>query len=131
MSTLRAPIADRRRLRESERREGRRWIDGQRALFLARADSAFRAAIDGPASRRRPVYKHIGLYGYRRDVPADVRRRCRRRRSSWPNRSSSCARSSTAIRIRTVETDYDSIGVDTPEDLERVRRQLLAVGART
>jgi 3-deoxy-manno-octulosonate cytidylyltransferase (CMP-KDO synthetase) len=28
------------------------------------------------------------------------------------------------FRIRAVETEYDSIGVDTPEDLERVRRQL-------
>jgi CMP-2-keto-3-deoxyoctulosonic acid synthetase len=28
-------------------------------------------------------------------------------------------------------TTHDSIGVDTPEDLDRVRRQLLAVGART
>ena len=28
------------------------------------------------------------------------------------------------FRIRTVETVYDSIGVDTPEDLDRVRRQL-------
>ena len=33
------------------------------------------------------------------------------------------------IRIRTVVTPYDSIGVDTPEDLERVRQHLLA--ART
>ena len=28
--------------------------------------------------------------------------------------------------IRMVETQYDSIGVDTPEDLERVRRLLTA-----
>ena len=34
-------------------------------------------------------------------------------------------------RIHTVETQHDSIGVDTPEDLDRVRRQLLAVPART
>ena len=32
------------------------------------------------------------------------------------------------IRIRTVETQYDSIGVDTPEDLERVR-QMIATSA--
>jgi 3-deoxy-manno-octulosonate cytidylyltransferase (CMP-KDO synthetase) len=31
------------------------------------------------------------------------------------------------IRIRAVETSYDSIGVDTPDDLEQVRR-LLAAG---
>ena len=33
-------------------------------------------------------------------------------------------------RIKTVETTYDSIGVDTPEDLERVRR-LVTAAART
>ena len=33
-------------------------------------------------------------------------------------------------RIRTVETKYDSVGVDTPEDLERVRRHLLEVPTR-
>ena len=30
------------------------------------------------------------------------------------------------IRIRAVETSYDSIGVDTPDDLEQVRRLLAA-----
>ena len=30
------------------------------------------------------------------------------------------------IRIKAVETSYDSIGVDTPEDLEQVRRLLRA-----
>jgi 3-deoxy-manno-octulosonate cytidylyltransferase (CMP-KDO synthetase) len=32
------------------------------------------------------------------------------------------------FRIRVVETDYESLGVDTPEDLERVNR-LFSVGA--
>ena len=30
------------------------------------------------------------------------------------------------IRIKAVETKYDSIGVDTPEDLEQVRRLIAA-----
>ena len=30
------------------------------------------------------------------------------------------------FRIRAVETEYDSIGVDTPEDLEHVRKACLA-----
>jgi 3-deoxy-manno-octulosonate cytidylyltransferase (CMP-KDO synthetase) len=34
------------------------------------------------------------------------------------------------FRIRTIETQYESIGVDTPEDLERVRR-LMTAEART
>ena len=39
-------------------------------------------------------------------------------RSGW----SSCARWKTGTRIRVVETEYESLGVDTPEDLERVSR---------
>ena len=34
------------------------------------------------------------------------------------------------IRIKAVETAYDSIGVDTPEDLEQVRRLLTAPSVR-
>jgi 3-deoxy-manno-octulosonate cytidylyltransferase (CMP-KDO synthetase) len=34
------------------------------------------------------------------------------------------------IRIRAVETRFDSIGVDTPEDLERVRAMVAAQGGR-
>jgi 3-deoxy-manno-octulosonate cytidylyltransferase (CMP-KDO synthetase) len=33
------------------------------------------------------------------------------------------------VRIRTVETQYDSLGVDTPEDLERARVRLQAARA--
>jgi 3-deoxy-manno-octulosonate cytidylyltransferase (CMP-KDO synthetase) len=33
------------------------------------------------------------------------------------------------FRIRVIETQFDSIGVDSPDDLERVRRHL-SVGSR-
>jgi 3-deoxy-manno-octulosonate cytidylyltransferase (CMP-KDO synthetase) len=33
------------------------------------------------------------------------------------------------FRIRVVETDYESLGVDTPEDLERVSRLFEALSA--
>jgi 3-deoxy-manno-octulosonate cytidylyltransferase (CMP-KDO synthetase) len=35
------------------------------------------------------------------------------------------------IRIKTVETAYDSIGVDTPQDLEQVRRLFNVQGTPT
>jgi 3-deoxy-manno-octulosonate cytidylyltransferase (CMP-KDO synthetase) len=35
------------------------------------------------------------------------------------------------IRIKAVETAYDSIGVDTPQDLEQVRRLFNAQGTPT
>lgn len=71
-------------------------------------------------------YKHVGLYAYRRDFLLMF--------SSLPQTPLELAESLEQLRvlehgfrIRAMETQYDSIGVDTPEDLDRVRRQL-AVG---
>jgi 3-deoxy-manno-octulosonate cytidylyltransferase (CMP-KDO synthetase) len=75
-------------------------------------------------------FKHIGLYGYRRTFLLKF--------AALPQTPLERAESLEQLRalehgyrIHTVETRHDSIGVDTPEDLERVRRQLLAVPART
>jgi 3-deoxy-manno-octulosonate cytidylyltransferase (CMP-KDO synthetase) len=64
-------------------------------------------------------FKHIGLYMYRRDFllrysdlpvgPLEQAERLEQLRAL-----------ENGYRIRVVETDYDSLGVDTPEDLERV-----------
>jgi 3-deoxy-manno-octulosonate cytidylyltransferase (CMP-KDO synthetase) len=77
----------------------------------------------GAAGFSRPVYKHIGLYGYRRDFLLEI--------AALPPTALEIAESLEQLRvlehgfrIRVVETAFDSIGVDTPEDLERVRRQL-------
>ena len=99
-----------------------------RALYFSRSPIPhFR--IPNPESRI-PVYKHIGLYGYRRTFLLKF--------AALPQTPLERAESLEQLRalehgyrIHTVETRYDSIGVDTPEDLERVRRQLLAVPART
>jgi 3-deoxy-manno-octulosonate cytidylyltransferase (CMP-KDO synthetase) len=74
------------------------------------------------------VYKHIGLYAYRREFVREL--------AALPQTPLELAESLEQLRvlehgfqIRAVETQYDSIGVDTPEDLERVRRQM-TVGTR-
>jgi 3-deoxy-manno-octulosonate cytidylyltransferase (CMP-KDO synthetase) len=64
-------------------------------------------------------YKHIGLYVYRRDFllgypdlpvgPLEQAERLEQLRAL-----------ENGFKIRVVETDYDSVGVDTPEDGERV-----------
>jgi 3-deoxy-manno-octulosonate cytidylyltransferase (CMP-KDO synthetase) len=76
------------------------------------------------------TFKHIGLYGYRRifllKFATLVQTPLERAESLEQLRALE-----HGYRIQTVETRFDSIGVDTPEDLERVRRQLLAVAART
>lgn len=69
-----------------------------------------------------PAYfKHIGLYVYRRDFLLQY--------SSLPvgpleqaERLEQLRALENGYAIRVVETEYESIGVDTPEDLERVSR---------
>jgi len=65
-------------------------------------------------------FKHIGLYMYRRDfllsysdLPVGPLERA--------ERLEQLRALENGHRIRVVETDYDSLGVDTPEDLERVK----------
>jgi 3-deoxy-manno-octulosonate cytidylyltransferase (CMP-KDO synthetase) len=64
-------------------------------------------------------FKHIGLYVYRRefllrysDLPVGPLERV--------ERLEQLRALENGYRIRVVETEYDSLGVDTPEDLERV-----------
>jgi 3-deoxy-manno-octulosonate cytidylyltransferase (CMP-KDO synthetase) len=66
-----------------------------------------------------PYFKHIGLYVYRRefllgysDLPVGPLERA--------ERLEQLRAVENGFKIRVVETDYDSIGVDTPDDLERV-----------
>src|SRR3984957_468993 len=70
---------------------------------------------------RGSYYKHIGLYVYRRDFLL--------RYSDLPVGPLERAERLEQLRalengypIRVAETDYESFGVDTPEDLERVSR---------
>jgi 3-deoxy-manno-octulosonate cytidylyltransferase (CMP-KDO synthetase) len=65
-------------------------------------------------------FKHIGLYVYRRnfllrypDLPAGPLERA--------ERLEQLRALENGFRIRVVETEYESLGVDTPADLERVR----------
>ncbi len=65
------------------------------------------------------LYKHIGLYVYRREfllrypeLPVGPLERA--------ERLEQLRAIENGYRIRVAETEYDSLGVDTPEDLERV-----------
>jgi len=71
------------------------------------------------------LYKHIGLYVYQRDFllrysdlmpgPLEKAERLEQLRAL-----------ENGFGIRVVETDYESFGVDTPADLERVQRLIKA-----
>jgi 3-deoxy-manno-octulosonate cytidylyltransferase (CMP-KDO synthetase) len=72
-----------------------------------------------------PLYRHIGLYAYHRSallVLASLEPTPLERAESLEQLRAL----EHGIRIKAVETQYDSIGVDTPEELELVRRLLAA-----
>jgi 3-deoxy-manno-octulosonate cytidylyltransferase (CMP-KDO synthetase) len=67
------------------------------------------------------VLRHVGLYVYRRDfllTLASLARTPLERIESLEQLRAL----EHGYRIRVVETPYTSVSVDTPEDLERVRR---------
>ena len=88
------------------------------ALYFSRSRIPYRRE-DGVC------YKHIGLYGYRRDFlltfAALAQTPLERTESLEQLRALE-----HGYRIRAVETRFDSIEVDTQEDLERVRRRTAA-----
>jgi 3-deoxy-manno-octulosonate cytidylyltransferase (CMP-KDO synthetase) len=88
------------------------------ALYFSRAPVPYRREAGAPGSA---VLRHVGLYVYRRDFLLTL--------ASLPRTPLERAESLEQLRalehgyrIRVVETAYQSLSVDTPEDLERVRR---------
>jgi len=85
------------------------------ALYFSRA--AIPYARD--ADTKTPYFKHIGLYVYRRefllaypDLPVGPLERA--------ERLEQLRALENGFKIQVVETDCDSLGIDTPEDWERI-----------
>lgn len=124
MATLRTPI--RRAEDYASPHVVKVVVDGNDdALYFSRAPIPFHR--EGPPRKDLPLqsgryaYKHLGLYAYRREFLL--------RLAALPQTALEQAESLEQLRalehghrIRVVETQHDSIGVDTEEDLERVRR---------
>src|SRR5262245_55351100 len=92
------------------------------ALYFSRAPIPH---IRDPRGGWPPIYRHIGLYAYRRSalmVLASLEPTPLERAESLEQLRAL----EHGIRIKAVETEYESFGVDTPEDLEQVRRLLAA-----
>lgn len=75
------------------------------------------------ASGRMLCHKHVGLYVYQRDFLLHY--------AALPQTPLECAEKleqlralENGIRIRVVETDFESLGVDTPEDLAKARERI-------
>jgi len=99
----------------------------RRALYFSRRtipflrDAANRSAAEQLAAF--PFLKHLGIYGYRRETllrlvkfpvsPLEAAEKLEQLRAL-----------ENGIQIAVVKVDYDSVGVDTPEDVARVERLL-------
>jgi 3-deoxy-manno-octulosonate cytidylyltransferase (CMP-KDO synthetase) len=90
-----------------------------RALYFSRATIPF----DRDGSRPK-YFKHLGFYGYRK---AALDRFCALPESSLERseRLEQLRFLENGISIHVAETPYDSVGVDTEEDLRRVEKILL------
>jgi len=96
------------------------------ALYFSRTAIPFRRVarnLENGSRGRTHGYKHIGLYAFRR--------RLLLRLAGLPQTPLEIAESLEQLRalehgipIQMIETQFDSIGVDTPDDLEQVRRRL-------
>lgn len=94
------------------------------AIYFSRSTIPYLRGSD------QPRYKHIGLYVYRRDFllsysdlpigPLETAEKLEQLRAI-----------ENGYKIRVAETDYESIGVDTPEDFARVARLFEATLAPT
>ena len=94
----------------------------ENAIYFSRSTIPYQRDKTNRTGGREAVhYKHIGLYVYRRDFllrypelpvgPLEQAERLEQLRAL-----------ENGHKIRVVETEYESIGVDTPEDLEKVTR---------
>jgi 3-deoxy-manno-octulosonate cytidylyltransferase (CMP-KDO synthetase) len=95
-------------------------FDGN-ALYFSRAPIPWVRDHDGRVHARH--LKHLGLYVYRRDAlldfatfpQGDLERVEQLEQLRWME---------NGYRIRVVETEHDSMGVDVPEDVARVEQML-------
>jgi 3-deoxy-manno-octulosonate cytidylyltransferase (CMP-KDO synthetase) len=95
---------------------------GGYALYFSRAPIPY---VRDPRGGWPPMYRHIGLYAYRRSallVLASLEPTPLERAESLEQLRAL----EHGIRIKALETEYESFGVDTQEDLDQVRRLLAA-----
>jgi len=94
----------------------------QRAMYFSRSPIPFlRGSDEKDWIKKQTYYKHIGMYAYRRDTLNEI--------TKLPQSSLEIAESLEQLRwleneyvIKTDITSHESIGIDTPEDLERVTK---------
>lgn len=98
---------------------------GGKALYFSRSAIPYCRGVDGKQwLASTPFYKHVGMYAYRPEVLKEI--------TSLAQGELEKAESLEQLRwlengynIAVRFTDHESIGIDTPEDLEKAREVLL------
>jgi 3-deoxy-manno-octulosonate cytidylyltransferase (CMP-KDO synthetase) len=94
------------------------------ALYFSRSTIPFiRDADQKYWNEKHNFYKHVGIYGYRKPVLKEItaleRSDLEKAESLEQNRWLE-----NGFRIRTAETEWESIGIDSPEDIESAERYI-------
>jgi len=94
------------------------------ALYFSRYSIPYNRTGDSDGKKRPTYYKHIGLYAFTKDFLFTFR--------NLPKSSLENAEKLEQLRvleygyrIKTVETKFDTVGIDRPEDLKRAEEALL------
>jgi 3-deoxy-manno-octulosonate cytidylyltransferase (CMP-KDO synthetase) len=94
-----------------------------RALYFSRARIPFIRDTADSAAAAECYWEHVGLYVYRREFVLEYARMPQTPLEKL-EKLEQLRVLENGLPIAVVDTEYESIGVDTPEDLERVRRLL-------
>jgi 3-deoxy-manno-octulosonate cytidylyltransferase (CMP-KDO synthetase) len=91
------------------------------ALYFSRAPIPYNRNPQAPAGMKR--YKHLGLYAYRKEFLLQYK--------DWPKSVLENVEQLEQLRvlekgykIKTVVTEYESLAIDTPEDLQKAEEWL-------
>lgn len=95
------------------------------AIYFSRSIVPYVRGVDHTEwLKKHTFYKHIGMYAYRADVLAEI--------TKLPQSSLEIAESLEQLRwiengykIKVAKTEFETIGIDTPEDLEKALKYLL------
>jgi 3-deoxy-manno-octulosonate cytidylyltransferase (CMP-KDO synthetase) len=86
------------------------------ALYFSRSPIPYKRNLHSSL----PIYKHVGVYGYRKQTLLDF--------TKWPmgvleqtEMLEQLRYLENGVKIKMVETASSSIGIDTPEDLEKAK----------
>jgi 3-deoxy-manno-octulosonate cytidylyltransferase (CMP-KDO synthetase) len=100
---------------------GEAWKRGSRPSLVK--NQSISAELQSFRTSELFMFKHVGIYSYRRDVLLALAK-CAPSRIETTERLEQIRALENDFRIKVKETFFETSGVDTPEDLERIEKCL-------